>query len=163
MIINPNDFTEKAQAILAASQEIVRHHKHNQWDAEHILLALLEENEGVPAEIFKNLDISPKDLIDETNKILAKFPTVSGGSSQIYSTPRSERVIERSKDEAKRLNDEFIGSEHLLIAIVQETEGSINDLINKFNITLENVYQSLYKQYTNYNTTNSVSTSFWQR
>jgi len=145
MIINPNDFTEKAQAILAASQEIVRHHKHNQWDAEHILLALLEENKGVPAEIFKNLGISPKDLIDETNKILAKSPTISGGSSQIYSTPRSERVIERSKDEAKRLNDEFIGSEHLLIAIVQETEGSINDLINKFNITLENVYQALQK------------------
>ena len=143
MIINPNDFTEKAQTILAGSQEIVRQLKHNQWDAEHVFLALLEEPEGVPTEIFKKLGISINELIDETNSILGKFPTVSGGSSQIYSTPRSETIIERSKEESKRLNDEFIGSEHLLIAIVQETEGALHDLINKFSITLENVYQSL--------------------
>ena len=143
MIINPNDFTEKAQAILAKSQEIVRRLKHNQWDAEHLLLALLEEDEGVPTEIFKKLGIRIDELIEETNKILNKFPTASGSSTQIYSTPRSEMIIERSKNEAKRLNDEFIGSEHLLIAIVQENEGPIHNLINKFNITLENVYQSL--------------------
>ncbi len=143
MIINPNDFTEKAQAILAGSQEIVRRLNHNQWDAEHVFLALLEETEGVPIEIFKKLGISINDLIDETNNILDKFPTVSDGSSQIYSTPRSEMIIERSKEEAKRLNDEFIGSEHLLIAIVQETEGALHDLFNKFSITLENVYKSL--------------------
>ena len=52
-------------------------------------------------------------------------------------------IIQRSKEEAKRLNDEFIGSEHLLIAIMQETEGKLHELINKFNITLENVYQAL--------------------
>ena len=143
MIINPNDFTEKAQAILAGSQEIVRRLNHNQWDAEHVFLALLEETEGVPAEIFKKLGISINELINETNNILDKFPTVSDGSSQIYSTPRSEMIIERSKEEAKRLNDEFIGSEHILIAVVQETEGALHDLINKFNITLETVYKSL--------------------
>jgi len=143
MIINPNDFTEKAQAILAGSQEIVRRLNHNQWDAEHVFLALLEETEGVPTEIFKKLGISINELINETNNILDKFPTVSDGSSQIYSTPRSEMIIERSKEEAKRLNDEFIGSEHILIAVVQETEGALHDLINKFNITLETVYKSL--------------------
>ena len=74
MIINPNDFTEKAQAILAKSQEIVRRLKHNQWDAEHLLLALLEEDEGVPTEIFKKLGIRIDELIEETNKILNKFP-----------------------------------------------------------------------------------------
>ena len=99
MIINPNDFTEKAQAILAGSQEIVRRLNHNQWDAEHVFLALLEETEGVPTEIFKKLGISINELINETNNILDKFPTVSDGSSQIYSTPRSEMIIERSKEE----------------------------------------------------------------
>ena len=143
MIINPNEFTEKAQAILAGSQEIVRRLQHNQWDAEHVFLALLEEAEGVPTEIFKKLEISIAELIDATTKILDDFPKVSDGSSQIYSTPRSEMIIQRSKEEAKRLNDEFIGSEHLLIAIMQETEGKLHELINKFNITLENVYQAL--------------------
>ena len=143
MIINPNEFTEKAQAILAGSQEIVRRLQHNQWDAEHVFLALLEEPEGVPTEIFKKLEISIAELIDATTKILDDFPKVSDGSSQIYSTPRSEMIIQRSKEEAKRLNDEFIGSEHLLIAIMQETEGKLHELINKFNITLENVYQAL--------------------
>ncbi len=143
MIINPNDFTEKAQGILAASQDIVQRLKHNQWDAEHIFLALLEETEGVPTEIFKELNIPINELIDETNRILSKLPKVSGNSSQIYSTPRSEIIIQRSKEESQRLNDEFIGSEHLLIAIMQETEGTLHNLITKFNITLENVYQAL--------------------
>ena len=120
MVLRPDQFTEQAQEVLGTSQEIVRRYKHSQWDCEHILMALLEQEEGVPAELLKQIGVSVEAVHDNLDKLLDQAPKVEQESSQIYVTPRAARMLDRAKAEAERLNDEFIGTEHILVALTQE-------------------------------------------
>ena len=120
MVLKSDDFTEAAQEVLGRSQEIVRRYKHSQWDVEHILMALLELEKGVPSDILGKLDISASDMRARLDGLLEQGPKVAYESSQIYVSPRAAGALERAKAEAERLNDEFIGTEHLLVAVVQE-------------------------------------------
>ena len=145
MVLRPDEFTEQAQEILAHSQQIVRRYKHSQWDSEHVLMALLEQEKGVPAEILSELGISVQGVHDRLDRLLDQAPKVAYESSQIYIAPRATQMIERAKSEAQRLNDEFVGTEHLLVALIQEDQGDVAKIIKEFNIDLEKVYQSLQK------------------
>ncbi|MDA1188962.1 MAG: AAA family ATPase, partial [Chloroflexi bacterium] len=143
MVFRQDQFTEQAQEILGTSQEIMRRLRHNQWDVEHILLALLEQEKGVAVEVLKNMGVSIEEVRARVGSLLDKAPKVANESTQIYVTPRSAGVLERAKAEAKRLNDEFIGAEHLLIAIAQEEQGDSAKVMRDSGITLEKIYQAL--------------------
>ena len=143
MVLKPDDFTEHAQEVIAKSQEIVRQFRHSQWDVEHILLALLEQEDGVASEIFKHLEISIDDLTERLHMLLEDGPKVTHESTQIFVSPRAARVLERAKEESRRLNDDFISSEHLLVAVVQEDQGDSAKLSSEFNIDLEKIYRAL--------------------
>ena len=145
MVLKPDDFTEQAQEVVGKSQEIMLDYKHAQWDVEHIFLALLEKDEGVPAEIIRQLNIKIPDLRNRLSILLNEGPKVSDTASQIYVSPRAARALERAHQEAKRLNDEFIGTEHLLVAVVQEDKGDTAKIVSEFQINLEDVYQALQK------------------
>ena len=141
--MKPDDFTEQAQEILGKSQEIVRRYRHSQWDVEHILLALLEQDEGVPADILRQLDVPIPEMRARVHDLLDGGPKVDYESSQIYVAPRAAKLLELAKEEAKRLNDEFIGTEHLLVAVVQEDQGDAAKVLADFGVDLEKVYQAL--------------------
>ena len=143
MVLKSDDFTEQAQDILGKSQDIVRRYSHSQWDVEHILMALLEQDEGVSVEIFNQLGVSVPPMRSRLDDLLEKGPKVEYESSQIYVAPRSARLLERAHEEAKRLNDDYIGAEHLLVAVVQENQGNIPKLLTEFGLNLEKVYQAL--------------------
>ena len=110
MVFKPEQFTEQSQEILARAQEIMRRYRHSQWDVEHILMALLEQDQGVPAEILLELGVSLEAMHDRLHEFLDQSPKVAADSSQIYVTPRAARLLDRAKAEADRLNDEFIGT-----------------------------------------------------
>jgi ATP-dependent Clp protease ATP-binding subunit ClpC len=74
MVLKPDDFTEQAQEVLGRSQEIVRRYQHSQWDVEHILMALLEQDKGVPVEILGQLGVSIPEMRDRLNKLLEQGP-----------------------------------------------------------------------------------------
>ncbi len=143
MVLKPDDFTEQAQEVIGKSQEVVRNYRHSQWDVEHILLALLEQEEGVPAEILRELDVSVPSMRARLHELLEQGPKVENESSQIYVAPRATKALERAKDEAKRLNDDFIGTEHLLVAVVQEDQGDSAKVLAEFKVELESVYKAL--------------------
>ena len=143
MVLKPDDFTEHAQEILGTSQEIVRRYKHSQWDVEHILMALLEQEEGVTAEILDKLGASKTAMRARLDGLLEQGPKVAYESSQIYVAPRAASLLDRAKEEAKRLNDDFIGTEHLLIAVVQEDQGDTPRVLKESGVELESVYQAL--------------------
>ena len=125
MVLRPENFTEQAREVLAASQQIVRRYRHAQWDAEHILLALLEQEGGVPVQILTDLGVQLEALKGRLEEALAQAPQVAHESSQIYATPRAQRLMENAAAEVQRLKDEFIGTEHLLIAATLERHGDI--------------------------------------
>lgn len=136
-------FTEQAQEALGLSQELVREYHHSQWDVEHILLALLRQEKGLVGDIFKELGVDVEAVRREVEAALDKVPRVSYDTGQIYATPRIAQLMTRAGNEADRLKDEFIGTEHLLIATVGEEKGEAANILRRFGIEQEKVYRVL--------------------
>ena len=143
--ITPEKFTEQAQEVLAASQELVHRYRHSQWDVEHILLALLEQEKGITQDILGDLGVDVEAVRKRIEATLNAFPNVAYEGTQIYATPRVSRLLGNAAHEADRLKDEFIGVEHLLIAIVSEGKGEASTILAEFGVNQENVYQALQK------------------
>ena len=145
MVLGPERFTEQAQESLSNSQLILNRYRHNQWDCEHILMALIEQEKGVPAEILNELGLNIDVLHSRVHSMLENADKTAGSSNQIYETPRLNELFVRADTEAKRLNDEFIGSEHLLVGLTQEDTGEVSEVLEEFDISTEKVYQALQK------------------
>ena len=143
MVLSPDRFTEQAQEVIAASQEILNRYRHNQWDCEHLFMALIEQEKGVPSEIFSALRVNLDSLHANLHSHLEKDDKVAGQVNQIFITPRLSELFERAADEAERLNDEFIGTEHILVALTEEGTGLSADLLSGFKVTTEEVYKAL--------------------
>src|SRR5947209_7307586 len=116
------NYTERARDVLTTSQEILRRYKQNQLDAEHILLALLEQEDGLGAQIITRIGPDLRDVTRKVEEELARTPKVvtpeRSPEAQIYITPRGKRVLDMSETEAKRLKDVYVGVEHLLLGII---------------------------------------------
>ncbi|PKB79923.1 MAG: Clp protease [SAR202 cluster bacterium Io17-Chloro-G9] len=141
--MRPEQFTEQAQDVLRNSQELVRRYQHSQWDVEHILLALLELEHGVPRDIFAELGTSTDNIGARLHGLLEAGPKVAYENTQIYATPRAASLLDNAKRESERLNDEFIGAEHLLIAATMETQGDSAQVLKDNGIDQEKVYRAL--------------------
>jgi len=142
-MMKPPRFTEQAQEVLAASQELVRQFRHSQWDVEHILLALLQQDGGVAAEILKEMGVEIEPVRERVQQALERSPATAYEAGQIYPTPRIESLIRAAASEADRFNDEFVGSEHLLIAISGERGGEAASILKESGIDQEGVYRAL--------------------
>jgi len=143
--MTPEKFTEQAQEVLAASQELVRRYRHNQWDVEHVLLALLEQEKGTTQEILRELNVDIAAVKSRVEATLRGFPTIAYEGTQIYATPRIQGLLENARQEADRFKDEFISTEHLLIAVAAESRGEAAGILNEFGINQERIYQALRK------------------
>jgi ATP-dependent Clp protease ATP-binding subunit ClpC len=143
--LKPERFTEQAQEVLAASQELVRRYRHNQWDVEHVLLALLEQERGITRDIFQMLGVDIDVIKKRVGATLEGFPKVTYEAGQIYATPRVAALLENANKEADRLKDEFVSTEHLLIAIAGETKGEAATILAESGVTQEKIYQALQK------------------
>jgi len=138
-------FTEQAQEALALSQEIVRQYHHSQWDVEHILLALLRQEGGLVGDILKELGVNVETVRQQVEAVLDESPKVTYETGQIYATPRVAQLITRAGEEADRLKDEFIGTEHLLIAMAGEEKGEASRILKSVGVDQEKVYSALRK------------------
>ena len=137
-------FTEQAQEALALSQELVRHYRHSQWDVEHILLALLQQEKGLVGDILRELGIDVEAVKQQVEAVLEKSPHIAyEGGAQIYATPRITQLLQAAEAEADRLKDEFIGTEHLLIAMAGEQKGDTASILHRLGIDQEKVYRAL--------------------
>ena len=136
-------FTEQAQEALALSQELVRRHHHSQWDVEHILLALLQQEGGLTSQILRKLGVEAEEVRSRVEAALEKTPKIAHEGATIYATPRTARLLESATSEAERLKDEFIGTEHILIAIAGEREGEAARILRDFGIDQEKIYLAL--------------------
>jgi ATP-dependent Clp protease ATP-binding subunit ClpC len=143
--LRPERFTEQAQEVLAASQELLRRYKHNQWDVEHILLALLEQEKGITRDILKMLGVDVEAVKQRVQATLEGFPKVAYEAGQIYATPRISALLENANREADRLKDEFVSTEHLLIAIAGESKGEAATILAESGVNQEKIYQALQK------------------
>ena len=145
MVLRPENFTDQAREAIGASQELLRQLQHSQWDSEHILMALLDQDKGVAIDIMTEMGVYVDGIKTKLTAILGKVPKVSSQTNQIFVTPRVEALLNRSKVEADRLGDDFIGTEHLFIALTQEDQGGVAEVLKQHNVDTERVYQALQK------------------
>lgn len=117
-----NKFTEKAQAAAYEAQQIVEEYGNNNIDNEHLLLALIEQDQGVVPEILRKLHHQPEDIARQVRSELDKLPKVSGSVNRGYISNRLNRVFQRAEQEARQMKDEFVSVEHLLLALVDEQD-----------------------------------------
>ncbi len=139
-------FTERAQDAAQRAAEIIQRYGHNQIDTEHILLALIEQPQGVIPQILEKLNIDLDSLTDRIDQQLRASPKANiygGGAGQIFITPRVKRVVDMANEEANRLNDEYISTEHLFLAILSERNTAISRLLAEEGITKERVYDAV--------------------
>ncbi|MEO0215491.1 MAG: AAA family ATPase [candidate division WOR-3 bacterium] len=137
-------FTQKAQEALASAQEILDEYNHQELDTEHIFLALLRQEDGLVPKILKRMDIMPEVLQRRLESALELKPKVYGGATaQIYITPRTKMLLSIAQTEAQRMKDEYVGTEHLFLAISEDREGETGKLLREFGITKEKIYQAL--------------------
>jgi ATP-dependent Clp protease ATP-binding subunit ClpC len=138
-------FTEQAQEALQVSQQMATQFKHSQWDVEHILLALLVQRQGLVGEILKEINVDAEMMRNRVEEALERTPKVSYQTGQIYATPRIAMLMQKVEEEARRLKDEFISTEHLLIAMVSESKGEAAGILHNAGVTQEKVYAALQK------------------
>ncbi len=137
-------FTERAQDAAARAYEILQRYSHNQVDTEHLLLALLEQPDGVVPDILEKLGVALPLVTAKVDEILKGSPRVNiygggGMNPQVFITPRVKRVLDLANEEANRLKDEYISTEHIFLAIASERNTPSARILADLNLTKERI------------------------
>ena len=142
-----NKFTQKSQESLAGAQNTAVRFGHVEMDVEHLLLALIEQQDGLVPRLFAKMDVPLPSFAAELVKELERRPKVSGPGAEpgkILVSQRLGRVLVKAKDEAARLKDEYVSVEHLLFAMIDEGKSSpAAKILGQFKITKERLLQAL--------------------
>src|SRR5262245_34128642 len=133
-------YTEKAQEAIVAAQEMAESLQSPILDAEHILSALVEPDDGIPAETLRRIGVDLPDFRGELAGILSRRAKIQGG--QLGLDPRAKRALELAEQEARRLGDEYVSTEHLLLAVA-EVGGEARELLDRHGATREAILSAL--------------------
>ncbi len=139
-------FTEKAQEAFQEAQEIMQNQHHTQLDVEHIFLAILQQPDGIASRAMTRLNVDTEAVAQRIGRELEKSPKVYGHygyGNQVYVTPRTQRLVKKAEEEANRLSDQYVGVDHLLMAISSEREGTSARILHTFNVNYETLSQEL--------------------
>ena len=139
-------FTERAQDAAMRAYEVLQRNGHTQVDTEHLLMALIEQPEGVIAEILQQSGADPeaiKERIDEELKRSPRTQIYGGGVGQVYITPRLKRVIDQSNEEASKLKDDYISTEHLFLAIASERNTPASRILAEAGVTRQRILEAI--------------------
>lgn len=119
-MLNPNRLTKKAQEAMMQGQNLALKKHHQAMDVEHLIVSLLEYSDGLVPQIIKKMSLAPETVLLEVNELLKKIPQVTGSgisSGQIYITDRMNRFFADAEGETRKLKDDYISVEHLLLAV----------------------------------------------
>ena len=140
-----NRLTQKAQEAIASAQTKAARYGHQQVDVEHLLASLLEQEGGLATSILSKTEINIDNLKRRVEQELERMPKVSGPGGtpdQIYITARLNRLLAQAEDEAKKLKDEYVSIEHLLLAMTDDG-GAAGRILKEFGVTREQLAQAL--------------------
>ena len=142
-------FTEKAQEAAMRAYEILQHYKHTQVDTEHVFLALLQQSGGAVPQIMQTLQAPVPEMVEKLANVLESVPRTSNspyGSSataQVFITPRLKRIMDIAYEEAMKMKDEYISTEHMLLAIASERNTPSANVLREATITKERIAEAI--------------------
>lgn len=135
-------FTDRARKVMALANQEAQRFNHEYIGTEHILLGLVKEGNGVGANVLRNLDIDVKKLRLEIEKLVKSGPDMVT-MGKLPQTPRTKKVIEFAIEEARSLNHNYVGTEHILLGLLRETEGIAAQVLMNLGLKLEDVRQEV--------------------
>ena len=141
--MNLNRFTEKAQEALVTGQRETENRKHSQFDVDQLLYALATQSDGVVPQVFLRAGLDPRTVATELETVLAAAPTLQVSAQPVVGASL-RKVLERAEDEAKAFGDEYVSTEHLLLAAFEATPNapSVKALV-RFGLTRDRVLKAL--------------------
>src|SRR3954467_7403026 len=135
-------FTDRARKVMQLANQEAQRFNHEYIGTEHILLGLVKEGSGVAANVLKNLDIDLRKIRLEVEKIVQAGPDMVT-MGKLPQTPRAKKVIEYSIEEARNLNHNYVGTEHLLLGLLREQEGVAAQVLMNLGLRLEDVREEV--------------------
>lgn len=143
MPFNLNKLTEKAQEAVLAAQELAQNDQHSQIEPEHLMLALLQQSDGVVPQIVTALGANAESLTSQFSTELGRLPKVSGATTQVNASARLSRVLENSTQQASNLKDEYISTEHLFLAAIDAAGDPTTRILRIAGISRDGVLKAL--------------------
>jgi ATP-dependent Clp protease ATP-binding subunit ClpB len=140
-----NRLTEKAQDALRQAQTLAQRHGQQQIELEHLAVALLAQDGGIAGRVVEKAGASTSALVQRLQQAMERLPRVSGGGAepgQVYVSPRVNEVLNNAEAEARRMRDEFVSAEHLLLALVGVQDGPVADALHAAGLTREKLEQA---------------------
>src|SRR5690554_5777 len=135
-------FTDRARKVMQLANQEAQRFNHEYIGTEHILLGLVKEGSGVAANVLKNLDVDLRKIRLEVEKLVQSGPEmVTVG--KLPQTPRTKKVIEYSMEEARNLNHNYVGTEHILLGLLREQEGVAAQVLMNLGLKLEEVREEV--------------------
>jgi ATP-dependent Clp protease ATP-binding subunit ClpB len=138
-----NRFTEKAQEALLQAQNLAAEHSHGQIDGEHLLLALLRQAEGVVPQIIQSLGLQPGAIAQQLEGELGRKPRVYGGAAKVGLSRDLQQSLDRAEQIAKEMHDDFVSTEHLLLALTEDRAGNVARLLQNNGLTRDAILRVL--------------------
>ncbi len=135
-------FTERARKVMSLARQEAQRFNHDYIGTEHILLGLVQEGSGVAAQVLRNLEVEPRKIRVEVEKIV-KNGTNMVTMGQLPFTPRAKKVLELALEEAQNLGHSYIGTEHLLLGLIRENEGIAAQVLLNLGTKLEEVREEV--------------------
>jgi len=137
-------FTERARKVVVLAQEEARHFNHNYIGTEHLLLGLLREDEGVAARALASLNVTLDEVREQVESIVGYGEEGTGGQAPF--TPRSKKVLELALREALQLGHNYIGTEHILLGLVRESEGVAARVLSNLDVDPDRIRRQVVQQ-----------------
>src|SRR5688572_10981921 len=141
-----NKLTQKSRDAVAGAQSLAVRLGHQEVDTEHLLAALLAQPDGLAPRLLQRLEAAPAKVAAEVEEELRRRPSVSGGGTEagrIYVTQRLQQALVRAQDEAKRLRDEYVSVEHLLLALTAQESGPAAAVLKRHGVTHDALLEAL--------------------
>src|SRR4051794_34464560 len=135
-------FTDRARKVMALANQEAQRFNHEYIGTEHILLGLVKEGSGVGANVLKNLDIDLRKVRLEVEKLVKSGPDMVT-MGKLPQTPRAKKVIEYAIEEARSLNHNYVGTEHLLLGLLREHDGVAAQVLMNLGMKLEEVREEV--------------------
>src|SRR5687767_10750541 len=135
-------FTDRARKVMQLANQEAQRFNHEYIGTEHILLGLVKEGSGVAANVLKNLDVDLRKIRLEVEKLVQSGPEMVT-MGKLPQTPRAKKVIEYSMEEARNLNHNYVGTEHILLGLLREQEGVAAQVLRNLGLKLEEVREEV--------------------
>jgi ATP-dependent Clp protease ATP-binding subunit ClpB len=142
MALNMNKLTEKAQAALVDAQALAQEHSNSTIEPEHLLLALLNQTDGVAPQVVRAVGANPETLAQQAQSEIGKLAQAYGGAVQIGLARQTARVLDDAQNVADSLKDEYVSTEHFLIGLA-DVESKASQILKRAGVTREKILEAL--------------------